>query len=106
MRKCFELVVVEDAAAAAALPLVEDSLERTLLKDLTMADFPLDVVGVDGNSVVIGVNMVSSDLIIRSGGSRTAESTSKSVILCKPGVTSVGFQSSSLTSFADFDIRI
>jgi hypothetical protein len=111
MRKCFELVVDAAAVAAAvvvALPLLEDSLDRTLLKDLTMADFPLDDVGVGsgGKLVVMGLNMVSSDLIIRSGGSRTAESTSKSVISCKPGVTSIGFQSSSSTSFADFDIRI
>ena len=89
------------------LPLVEDSLDRALLKVLAMPDFPLDVVGPgDGKSVVTGVNMVSSDLMIRSGGSRTAESTSRLVMCCKPGVTSVGFQSSSSTSLADFDIRI
>lgn len=91
----------------AVLPLVEDSLDRTLLKDLAMADVPLDVAGtVEGKSVATGVNMVSSDLMIKSGGSRTAESMSKLVICCKPGVTSVGFQSSSSTSFADLDIRI
>ena len=86
------------------LPLLEDSLDRALLKDLTI---PLDDVGVGGGKLVVtGLNMVSSDLMIRSGGSRTAESTSKSVKCCKSGVTSIGFQSSSSTSFADFDIRI
>jgi len=89
------------------LPLLDDSLDRALLKDCTMADAPLDVVGAgDGKVVVTGLNIVSSDLIRRSGGSRTAESTSILVICCKPGVTSVGFQSSSSTSFADLDIRI
>lgn len=90
-----------------AVPLFEDNLDRALLKDWTMADVPLDEVGAgEGKLVVTGLNMVSSVLIIRSGGSRTAESTSIFVICCKPGVTSVGFQSSSSTSFADLDIRI
>jgi hypothetical protein len=94
-------------AVGAALPLLEDNLDRALLKDLTIADFPLDVVGAGEKKLVVtGLNIVSSDLMTKSGGSRTAESMSKLVICCKPGVTSVGFHSSSSTSFADLDIRI
>lgn len=59
----------------------------------------------EGKLPVNGLKMASSDLIINSGGSCTAESTRTFVICCNPGVTSVGFQSSSSTSFAERDIR-
>lgn len=55
----------------------------------------------EGKLTVTGLNIVSSDFMMRSGGSRTAESTMILVICCRPGVTSVGFQSSSSTNFAD-----
>lgn len=46
------------------------------------------------------------EAMISSGESRTAESTSTSIILCTSGVTSVGFHSSSSTSFAERDSRL
>lgn len=59
-----------------------------------------------GNVVAYGLKIASSDVITRSGWSRTAESTTIFAMCCRAGVTSAGFHFSSSTSRAEEDTRV